>query len=137
MRKVLITRGIFPEVVAALAERFEVEHNAEDRPWPPEELARRLAGKSGAMATVMDKFDEPLLAKCPELEVISNIAVGYNNIDVPAAARRGIRVTNTPGVLDDTTADLTWSLLMAAARRIAEADAYVRRGDWKIAIRVQ
>jgi gluconate 2-dehydrogenase len=137
MRKVLITRGIFPEVVAALAKRFEVEHNAEDRPWAPQELARRLAGKSGAMATVMDRFDEPILAQCPELKVISNIAVGYNNIDVPAATKRGIRVTNTPGVLDDTTADLTWALLMAAARRIAEADAYVRRGDWKIAFGVQ
>ncbi len=136
-QKVLITRGVFPEVVAALALRFEVEHNAEDRPWPPEELARRLQGMSGAMATVMDKFDEPLLAQCPDLKVISNIAVGYNNIDVPACTRRGIKVTNTPGVLDDTTADLTWSLLMAAARRIAEGDAYVRNHDWKIAFGVQ
>jgi gluconate 2-dehydrogenase len=135
--RVLITRGIFPEVVEALSKRFDVEHNAEDRPWPPDELARRLAGASGAMATVMDKFDEPLLAKCPDLKVISNIAVGFNNIDVPACTKRGIRVTNTPGVLDNTTADLTWSLLMAAARRIAEADAYVRRGDWKIAFGVQ
>ncbi|MGZ5597931.1 MAG: 2-hydroxyacid dehydrogenase, partial [Usitatibacter sp.] len=107
------------------------------RPWGPEELARRLQGKSGAMATVMDRFDEALLAQCPDLKVISNIAVGYNNVDVPACTRRGIRVTNTPGVLDDTTADLTWSLLMAAARRIAEGDAYVRRGDWKIAFGVQ
>jgi lactate dehydrogenase-like 2-hydroxyacid dehydrogenase len=85
----------------------------------------------------MDRFDETVLARCPGLKVISNIAVGYNNIDVAACTRRGIRVTNTPGVLDDTTADLTWSLLMAAARRIAEADAYVRRGDWKIAFGVQ
>jgi lactate dehydrogenase-like 2-hydroxyacid dehydrogenase len=137
MKKILVTRGIFPEVVEALAKRFDVEHNAEDRPWPPEELARRLAGKHGAMATVMDKFDDALLGACPDLKVISNIAVGYNNIDVPACTKRGIRVTNTPGVLDDTTADLTWSLLMAAARRIAEADAYVRRGDWKIAFGVQ
>ena len=137
MRKILITRAVFPEIAAALSRRFDVEHNAEDRPWPPEELAHRLAGRHGAMATVMDKFDEPLLARCPDLKVISNIAVGYNNIDVPACTRRGIRVTNTPGVLDDTTADLTWSLLMAAARRIAEADAYVRRGDWKIAFGVQ
>jgi lactate dehydrogenase-like 2-hydroxyacid dehydrogenase len=135
--KVVVTRGIFPEVVEALGKRFEVVHNAEDRPWPPEELAQRLQGASGAMATVMDRFDEPLLAKCPGLKVISNIAVGYNNVDVPACTKRGIRVTNTPGVLDDTTADLTWALLMAAARRIAEADAYVRRGDWKIAFGVQ
>ncbi len=133
----LITRSIFPEVLEPLARRFDVEHNAEDRPWAPEELARRLQGKSGAMATVMDRFDEPLLAQCQGLKVISNIAVGYNNIDVPAATRRGIRVTNTPGVLDDTTADLAWSLLMASARRVAEGDAYVRRGDWKIAFSVQ
>ena len=137
MKKILITRGIFPEVVEALSRRFDVEHNAEDRPWPPEELARRLRGKAGAMATVMDKFDEPILAQCPDLKVISNIAVGYNNIDLAACTKRGIRVTNTPGVLDDTTADLTWSLLMAAARRIAEGDAYVRAGDWKIAFGVQ
>ncbi len=137
MKKVLVTRAIFPEVVEALSRRYDVEHNSEDRPWSPDELVRRLRGVSGAMATVMDKFDESLLAQCPELKVIANIAVGYNNIDVPACTRRGIRVTNTPGVLDDTTADLTWSLLMAAARRIAEADAYVRRGDWKIAFGVQ
>ncbi len=137
MKKVLVTRGIFPEILAGLARRFEVEGNPDDRPWLPEELARRLEGKSGAMATVMDRFDEAILARCPDLKVISNIAVGYNNIDVPACTKRGIRVTNTPGVLDDTTADLTWSLLMAAARRIAEADAYVRRGDWKIAFGVQ
>jgi lactate dehydrogenase-like 2-hydroxyacid dehydrogenase len=135
--KVVVTRGIFPEVVEALSRRFEVEHNTEDRPWPPGELAERMAGASGVMATVMDRFDEPLLERCPELRVISNIAVGYNNIDVPACTKRGIRVTNTPGVLDDTTADLTWALVMAAARRIAEADAYVRRGDWKIAFGVQ
>jgi glyoxylate/hydroxypyruvate/2-ketogluconate reductase len=137
MQKILITRAVFPEVVAGLERRFEVEHNAEDRPWPPEELARRLQGRSGAMATVMDRFDEPLLAQCPDLRVISNIAVGYNNIDVAACTKRGIRVTNTPGVLDDTTADLAWALLMAAARRIAEGDQHVRAGDWKIAFGVQ
>jgi lactate dehydrogenase-like 2-hydroxyacid dehydrogenase len=137
MKQVLITRSIFPEVVDALSQRFEVEHNAQDRPWPPEELAKRLQGKSGAMATVMDRFDEPILAQAPDLKVISNIAVGYNNIDIAAATKRGIKITNTPGVLDDTTADLAWSLLMAAARRISEADAYVRRGDWKIAFGVQ
>ncbi len=137
MKKVLITRSIFPEVVEALSQRFDVEHNGEDRPWAPEELARRLAGRQGAMATVMDRFDEALLSQAPDLKVIANIAVGYNNIDVPACSRRGIRVTNTPGVLDDTTADLTWALLMAAARRIAECDAHVRAGQWKIAFGVQ
>lgn len=135
--RVLVTRGVFPEIVGALARRFDVDHNAEDRPWRPEELARRLQGKAGVMATVMDRFDEPILAQCPDLRVIANIAVGYNNIDVPACTKRGIRVTNTPGVLDDTTADLTWALLMATARRIAEGDAYVRAGGWKIAFGVQ
>jgi glyoxylate reductase len=137
MQRIVITRGIFPEVVESLRARFDVVHNDDDRPWPAEELARRMQGANGAMATVMDKFDEPLLEKCPGLKVISNIAVGYNNLDIAACTKRGIRVTNTPGVLDDTTADLTWALLMAAARRIPEGDAYVRAGDWKIAFGVQ
>ena len=135
--KVLVTRAVLPEVVEQLSARFEVEHNAADHPWPPEELARRLEGKHAAMATVMDRFDEAILARCPDLKVIANIAVGYNNIDVPACTKRGIRVTNTPGVLDDTTADLTWALLMAAARRTSEGDAYVRAGEWKTAFGVQ
>jgi lactate dehydrogenase-like 2-hydroxyacid dehydrogenase len=137
MKRILIARGIFPEIVEALARRFDVEHNAEDRPWAPDELARRLAGKQGLMATVMDKVDAAVIEAATELKVISNIAVGYNNVDVAAAKKRGIRVTNTPGVLDDTTADLTWALLMAAARRIAEGDAHVRAGDWKVAFGVQ
>ena len=137
LKKILVTRAIFPEVVARLSQGFEVEHNEQDSQWAPDELVRRLQGRAGAMATVMDKFDETVLAQCPDLKVISNIAVGYNNVDVPEATRRGIRVTNTPGVLDETTADLTWALLMAAARRIAEGDAHVRAGDWKIAFALQ
>jgi lactate dehydrogenase-like 2-hydroxyacid dehydrogenase len=135
--RVLIARAVFPEILAELEKRFDVEHNAEDRPWPPEELARRLADKQGALTTVMDKVDDSVLAQCPGLKVISNIAVGYNNVDVAACTKRGIRVTNTPGVLDDTTADLTWALLMAAARRIAEGDAHVRAREWKVAFSVQ
>ena len=135
--KILVARKVFPEIIEALRGRFDVEFNDDDRPWPPEELARRLADKQGVLATVTDRFGDAVLSAAPSLKVVSNIAVGYNNIDVPACTRRGIRVTNTPGVLDDTTADLTWSLLMAAARRIAEGDAYVRRGDWKIAFGVQ
>ena len=137
MAKVLITRAVFPEIVETLSQRFDVATNDDDTPWPPEELARRLQGKAGAMSTVMDRIDDAVLAQCPDLKVISNIGVGYNNIDVPACTRRRIRVTNTPGVLDETTADLTWALLMAAARRIAEGDAYVRRGDWKVAFTMQ
>ena len=136
-KKVVIVRGVFPEVVESLSQKFDVVHNAEDRPWPRQELIERLQGAAGAMTTVMDRFDAEVIERCPDLKVISNIAVGYNNIDLAACKARGIRVTNTPGVLDDTTADLTWALLMAAARRIAEGDAYVRAGDWKIAFGVQ
>ncbi len=135
--RVLVTRAVFPEVLEALRARFEVEHNDDDRPWPPDELAQRLADKQGVLATVMDRIDEPVLAAAPGLKVVSNIAVGTNNVDIAACTRRGIRVTNTPGVLDDTTADLTWALLMAAARRIAEGDAQVRRGDWRLAFAMQ
>jgi len=135
--KVLIARAVFPEIVESLRERFEVEHNVDDRPWAPEELGRRLQGKAGVMTTVMDRIDESVIAQAGDLKVIANIAVGYNNVDVAAATRRGIRVTNTPGVLDDTTADLTWALLMAAARRIAEGDAYVRASEWKVAFTMQ
>jgi len=117
--------------VQSLAQKFEVVHNEEDRPWVGEELAQRLAGASAAMTTVMDRFDAALLERCPKLKVISNIAVGYNNIDVAECTRRGIRVTNTPGVLDDTTADLTWALLMAAARRVVEGDRFMRAGKYK------
>jgi len=130
--RVLIARRVFPEVVESLSARFDVATNPDDTPWPPDELARRLAGCQGLLATIMDRVDEALLARAPDLKAVSNIAVGLNNIDVPACTKRGVKVTNTPGVLDETTADLAWALLMAAARRIAEGDAYVRRGDWKI-----
>jgi len=135
--KVLVTRQVFPEIVEALGSRFDVEHNDDDRPWAPDELARRLSDKQGVLATVMDRLDEAVLAAAPGLKVVSNIAVGTNNVDIPACTKRGIRVTNTPEVLNDTTADLTWALLMAAARRVAEGDAMVRRGEWTVAFRMQ
>jgi lactate dehydrogenase-like 2-hydroxyacid dehydrogenase len=133
MKRVFVTRQVFPEIVAVLRQRFEVDHNESDTPYTPAEMAGRIASANGVLSTVIDKLGEDILSAGKHLEVVSNIAVGYNNVDVAAATARGIRVTNTPGVLDDTTADLTWALLMAAARRIAEGDAFVRRGDWKIA----
>ncbi|QJR12417.1 Glyoxylate/hydroxypyruvate reductase B [Usitatibacter rugosus] len=137
MSRVLVTRRVFPEVIEALSQRFEVVTNPDDTPWSPDQIAGHLAGCSAAMSTVMCKFDASVFERSPQLKVVSNIAVGYNNIDVAAATKGGVRVTNTPGVLDDTTADLTWALLMAAARRIPEGDAYVRRGDWKVAFAMQ
>lgn len=132
-KKILVTRKVFPEVVETLEKQFEVVTNPDDTPWSPGEIAAKLAGCEAAMSTVLCRFDASVFEKNPQLRVVSNIAVGYNNIDVAAATKAGVRVTNTPGVLDDTTADLTWAVLMATARRIADADAYVRRGDWKVA----
>ena len=114
-----------------------VDYNDTDQPLPKAELIKRLQGKDGLICHIISTIDDEVLAAAPNLKVVANVAVGYNNIDVAAATRRGIRVTNTPGVLDDTTADLTWALLMAAARRIAEGDAHVRAGAWKIAFGVQ
>lgn len=129
--KVLVTREVFTEVLDYLARHFDVEANQADTPLAPEELAERLADKAGAMTAITDRIDAPLLARCPQLKAVCNIAVGYNNIDVPACTARGVMVTNTPGVLDDATADFTWALLLAAARRLTEAEAWLRAGEWK------
>ena len=95
-------------------------------------MLRRVAGCDGVLTLLTDKVDEEFLdAAGPGLRVVSNYAVGFDNIDVAACARRGIPVGNTPGVLTETTADLAWALLMAAARRLPEGDRYVRAGRWK------
>jgi glyoxylate reductase len=94
------------------------------------DLIARLKGHSGLICLITDLIDDALLAACPDLRVISNVAVGFNNVDVAAATRRGVVVTNTPDVLTDTTADFAWALLMASARRVVEADRYVREGKW-------
>ncbi|MFA5027148.1 MAG: D-glycerate dehydrogenase [Candidatus Methylomirabilota bacterium] len=122
---------MFDEAVNLLAKHFDVETNQRDTPVTPVQLVRRLQGKAGAVSLLTESIDERVLSQCPELKIICNVAVGFNNIDVKACTRRGIMVANTPGVLDDTTADLTWALLMATARRLVEADAYFRTGKWK------
>src|SRR5206468_7809410 len=98
---------------------------------PPRELIARLQGRQGLVCLVTDIVDDALLAACPDLRVVANVAVGFNNVDVAAATRRGVVVTNTPDVLTDTTADFAWALLMATARRVLEGDRYVREGRWK------
>jgi glyoxylate reductase len=101
-------------------------------PPPRDELLRRVAGVDGALTLLTDKVDDEFLdAAGPQLRVVSNYAVGFDNVDVAACVRRGVKVGNTPGVLTDTTADLAFALLMAAARRLAEGDRYVRDGRWK------
>src|SRR5690606_38601150 len=128
--KILLTREVFDEVLEFLGEALEVESNQDDRPLPPEELRSRAADKDGIVCALTDRIDRPLIAACPRLKVVANIAVGYNNIDVAACSERGIAVTNTPGVLDETTADLVWALLLATARRLTEAETYLRNGEW-------
>lgn len=130
-RKVLVTREVFAEALDLLALHFEVDANQSDAPLNADALAQRLADKDGAMITLTDRIDAGLLARCPRLKAVCNIAVGHNNIDLPACSARGVMATNTPGVLDDSTADFTWSLILAATRRVVAADAYVRAGEWR------
>ena len=128
--KVLVTREVFDEVLAFLGEHFEVDSNQGDSPFTPEELKARLAGKAGALTTLVDRIDESVLAQCPDLKVVCNIAVGFNNLDLAACGKHGVMATNTPGVLDDSTADFTWALMLASARRVGESERYLRNGQW-------
>jgi gluconate 2-dehydrogenase len=128
--KILVTREVFDETLTYLAEHCEVEANQRDEPFDPARLAERLKDKDGVVCCLTDRIDGALLAACPRLKVVANIAVGYNNIDVPSCTARGVMATNTPGVLDDSTADLAWTLMLATARRLTEAEAYIRAGQW-------
>ena len=129
--KILVTRATFVEVIDKLREHFEVDDNQkDDRPLVGEELRRRLADKDGVLSTGSDRIDAAVLDGAPRLRAVCNNAVGYNNIDLAACSEHGILATNTPGVLDDTTADTTWALLMAAARRITKAERWLRAGNW-------
>lgn len=101
-----------------------------ERPVPREVLLRGVAGAEGLLSLLTDRVDAELLAAAPRLRVVANMAVGYDNIDVPACSARGILVTNTPGVLTETTADLAWALLLAAARRIVEGQKLIEAGGW-------
>lgn len=127
---ILVTREVFDDTLAFLAESCDVESNQTDLILAPDELALRAAGKEGILCCLTDAIDAKLLAAAPNLKAVANIAVGYNNIDVAACTARGVMVTNTPGVLDDSTADFAWALMMAAARRVAELDATIRAGKW-------
>ena len=129
--KVLVTREVFDETLAYLREHCEVDDNQGDVAYTAEQLAERLTDKDGVICSLTDRIDAELIARSPRLKVVANIAVGYNNIDVAACTARGIMATNTPGVLDDSTADLAFTLMLGAARRITEVERYIRQGDWK------
>ena len=130
MDKVLVTRAVFPEVLDRLSGYFEVEFNPDDQVWTRSQLVERLQGKAGAFITGSERVDAELLAACPDLRAVCTMAVGYNNIDVEACTARGVWVTNTPDVLTETTADFGFALMMATARRMAESEHFLRRGEW-------
>ena len=127
---VLVARRVFPEVLACLQRHFEVEANDTDEVWSPEELRSRLQGKAGALTTGSERISADLLAACPDLRVVANMAVGFNNFDLPACTARGVLATNTPDVLTDTTADFGFALLLATARRLTESEHFLRAGLW-------
>ena len=127
---VLVARAVFPEVLARLREHFEVDDNPSDNVFSKAELIARLRGKVGAFTTGSERIDAEVLAANPQLRVVANMAVGYNNFDVPACTAAGVVCTNTPDVLTETTADFGFALMMAAARRMAESEHFLRRGTW-------
>jgi glyoxylate reductase len=129
--KILITRAVFPEVIDHLSQYFEVDSNQSDEAFSESELIRRMQGKAGVYANPTTMISAEVMRSAPELRAICNMAVGYNNIDVAAATAAGIMVTNTPDVLNETTADFGWTLLMATARRVTESEHYLRAGHWK------
>jgi len=131
MARNIFISNILPDEARALIPRdVTVDYNSGQTGLSKAELISRLRGKDGLICHIISTIDEEVLAAAPTVKVVANVAVGYNNIDVAAARRRGVVVTNTPDVLTETTADFAWTLLMAAARRVVEADHFARSGQW-------
>ena len=128
--KVFLTRELPSEVMERLQEETDLEMNREDRVLSKAEIMEGVKGKDALLCLLTDPIDEEVLSANPDLKIVANYAVGYNNIAVQAATSMGIPVTNTPGVLTETSADLAFSLMMAVSRRLVEADAYLRSGRW-------
>jgi gluconate 2-dehydrogenase len=126
----LIARAVFPSVVARLSEHFDVHLNERDEAWPQDELIRRLQGIDAVFVTTSEPIDRTVLAASPQLKAVCSMAVGYNNIDLPACTEYGVLVSNAPDVLTETTADFGFALMMATARRITESERFLRRGEW-------
>src|SRR5574341_566415 len=129
--RVLITRLLPEPALEVVRQACEVQLDPLDQQLTPAALQQAVVDKHGVLCLITDRIDAAVLDAAPALKVVSNIAVGYDNIDVAAATQRGILVTNTPGVVTESTADLTWSLLCCIARRIAEGDRYIRAGKWR------
>src|ERR1700719_840764 len=129
--KVFATHGLFEAARQILQETCEVEYWAKPERPPREEVLRRVKDKEGMICLLTEKINEELLSVAPKLRIAANVAVGFDNIDVAACTKRGVVATNTPGVLDETTADFAWTLLMAVARRLSEGEELARSGKWK------
>lgn len=129
--RVLVTRRLPSSAVDLLEEHVEVDMHAGDAALGAEELRARIADKAGLVVLLSDRVDADTINAAPRLKVIANVAVGFDNVDVACARSKGIVVTNTPDVLTDATADLTWALILAVTRRIGEGERIVRRGAWR------
>jgi len=132
-QSIFVTRRIPGDGIPMLESKYELDIWDKRAPPNKDEIARRAKHCSGLISLLSDPIDDLLMDELSNLKIISQYAVGYDNIDVEAATKRGIMVTNTPGVLTDTTADLAWALIMATSRRLVEADSYVRDGKWAVA----
>lgn len=129
---VLLTRRIPSAAFARLEAACDVDLHEGPSPLPPDELKRRLKGKKALICLLTDKIDAAVVdAGLPDLKIVANVAVGYDNVDVPAVKSRGVVFTNTPDVLTEATAELTWALILSLARRVTEGDRLIRRGGWR------
>ena len=128
--KILSTRELFPAARDILDKHFEVDYGKPGEQISRSELLKRVADKEGLVCLLTEKVDEELLAAAPKLRIAATVSVGFDHIDVPACTKHKVIATNTPGVLDDTTADFAWALLMAIARRLIEGDETMRAGAW-------
>jgi glyoxylate/hydroxypyruvate/2-ketogluconate reductase len=129
--RLLVARNVFTPVIDRLREHFDLEVNTDDAVWNRDALIARLQGFDAVFITTSEPIDRTLLAACPQLKAVCSMAVGYNNIDVPACTEHGVLASNAPDVLTETTADLGFALMMAAARRLAESEHYLRAGHWQ------
>lgn len=129
--KIFVAHPLYPDAQKLLQSVCDCEFWSKQERPPREEFLRRVKDKEGLVCLLTEKIGVDVLRAAPKLRIVANVAVGYDNVDLPACTKRGVVVTNTPGVLDETTADFAFALLLAVARRVVEGDQYVRAGNWQ------